>query len=93
MPSFDEEKEERGTTNNNKKEKGIRKGLRNDEKRLLLETRKHIFEPIEKNDACAYFCGFKAYSSLVKRKRKIKHKKELKKSAFYTQSIVKMFSA
>lgn len=58
---------------------------------VLLETRRHIFEPVLGDDAGGYLCGIKGCGLSSTREREIKCKNELKKSAFYTQSIVEMF--
>ena len=93
LPSSDEEEEERGGTKDNRKEEGTREGLGDDEGGVLLETRKHIFEPVWRDDAGGYLRGVRGYGSLATREREIRRKKELEKSASRTRSIVEMFSA
>ena len=45
LPSSEEEEEEGEGTKDNRKEEGIREGLGDDEGGILLESKKHTFEP------------------------------------------------
>ena len=92
LPSSEEEEEKRGKIKDKKKEESICKGLGDDERGIPLENKKRIFELTWKSEADGYFCGVRRCGSYTTKEQEIKRKKELKKSAFYTQSIVKMFS-
>ena len=63
LPSSDEEEEEEEVTKDNRKEEGTRKGLRDDQGRVLLESKKHTFEPVWKSDAGGYLRGVRGCRS------------------------------
>lgn len=46
-----------------------------------MQTKKHIFESIQRNDVSDYFSRVKVCSLLIVRERKIRRKKALKRSA------------
>lgn len=59
----------------------------------MLETEKHIFEPVWRDDAGGHLRGVRGCGSSATRGREIRRKKELEKFASRTRSIVEMFSA
>ena len=91
MPSADEKEEE--VRKHNRKEVGIREGLGDDERGVLLESKELTFEPTWKRHAGGYLRGARGCGSSATENREMRYKKELEKSTSSTRSIVDMFSA
>lgn len=88
MPGSDKKKKE--VTKNNRKKGCIYENLGNDEKRVPLGIEKYIFEPIWRSNIGNYLQEVRGYGSLAIKKQEKRYKKGLKKSASYSQSIVKI---
>lgn len=72
LTSSDEEEEGREIIRDNRSEEGARKGLRVDEGWVLLETKKHIFEPVWRNDVGGHIRGVRGSGSSATREREIR---------------------
>lgn len=57
MPSSNEKDKKKEIIKNNRKEEGIYKGWRDDKGRVLLKSKKYIFELVWKNNIDNYLCG------------------------------------
>ena len=76
-----------------RKKKCILEVLGDDEREIMLENNKHILKLVWKKDTGNYFWEIRRYDSPATKDRKIRCKKELKKSLFQIQSIVDIFLA
>ena len=76
-----------------RKKEDTHEGLRDDKERVLLEYNQNILKLVWKKDADGYLWEIKGCSLPAKKNRKIKPKKELKKSVSQISSIVNMFLA